>query len=617
MEPAAAESYLPGKGFRTETGLVEMPHHYVGGMAHKIIVCSIECHIARTGIPRTPGIFLRRGDSPRNEHVAYLGRKRRHRERFRDIVVRPCLECGKFVFHLGFHGEHDDRDVHGVLVVFYTCAQPDAVQDRHHHVGDNEVKITYNDASTSVTVTGVKFVETSVTYSDTPSLGDSFDEGLLTVIAVYDDGIKNVEKEVKKFTYDIDDINADGQFTDTYVTVEVSYTDEFGVNRTGSGDIEVAHVAPVAVGLEVSLADPDKTFYVGDSITKNDLIVYAVYKNVFGNESREKIDGYAITKPNGGTFDKAGDCEVTVAWNDLTGSTSVTVVEKEHKVWVDVSDTSKFYHYAFDVIYAPYVTDGGSFTFKVQMRPDKADAWKVGGADVKGDAGDVEVKPLGDDKYQITVLNIRSDITITVKFESVTPQVNSITVAWKSGATIYVGDTIDNDNWSNYLTVKASDADGNEIENPNITLSDSHTFKEATKYTRYAFTFEVNGASKSAIVAFEVKMPTFTLDSNNQTFRQGSSLFHYKDSGADRFRTGMRFKRTDKESYLPITQPMVETTKNISVISYTDPNGTEYPIYPSTSFGFTSPGAWKAQVYYYDTSADITYEFTIDITVTP
>ena len=78
----------------------------------------------------------------------------------------------------------------------------------------------------------------------------------------------------------------------------------------------------------------------------------------------------------------------------------------------------------------------------------------------------------------------------------------------------------------------------------------------------------------------------------------------------------MRFKRTDKESYLPITQPMVETTKNISVISYTDPNGTEYPIYPSTSFGFTSPGAWKAQVYYYDTSADITYEFTIDITVT-
>ena len=486
------------------------------------------------------------------------------------------------------------------------------------NVGDNEVKITYNDASTSVTVTGVKFVETSVTYSDTPSLGDSFDEGLLTVIAVYDDGIKNVEKEVKKFTYDIDDINADGQFTDTYVTVEVSYTDEFGVNRTGSGDIEVAYVAPVAVGLEVSLADPDKTFYVGDSITKNDLIVYAVYENAFGNESREKIDGYAITKPNGGTFDKAGNCEVTVAWNGLTGSTTVTVVEKQHEVWVDVSDASKFYNYAdFDAIYAPFVTDGGSFTFKVQMRPDKADAWKVGGADIIGKAGDVEVKSLGNDKYQITVPNVKSDITITVKFESVTPKVDSITVAWKSGATIYVGDTINNENWSNYLTVEAFDADGNEIENPNITLSGSHTFKEATKYTRYAFTFEVNGASKSATVAFEVKMPTFTLDSNNQTFRQGSSLFHYKDSGADRFRTGMRFKRTDKESYLPITQPMVETTKNIIVISYTDPNGAEYPIYPSTSFGFTSPGAWKAQVYYYDTSADITYEFTINITVTP
>ena len=117
----------------------------------------------------------------------------------------------------------------------------------------------------------------------------------------------------------------------------------------------------------------------------------------------------------------------------------------------------------------------------------------------------------------------------------------------------------------------------------------------------------------SGTAAFEVKVPTFTLDSNDQTFRQGSSLF-YKDSGADSFRKGMRFKRTDKESYLPITQPMVETT-NISVISYTDPNGIVYPIYPSTSFGFTSPGAWKAQVYYCDTSADITYEFTIDITV--
>ena len=208
------------------------------------------------------------------------------------------------------------------------------------------------------------------------------------------------------------------------------------------------------------------------------------------------------------------------------------------------------------------------------------------------------------------------NITITVTFESVTPQVNSITVTWNTGATIYVGDTIDNDNWRDYLTVTASDADGNEIKNPNITLSGSHTFKDAIKYTYgYPFDFEVNGASKSAIVAFEVKMPTFTLDSNGQTFRQGSSLF-YKDSGAESFRTGMSFQRTDKDSNLPITQPMVETIKNIIVLSYTAPNGTVYPIYPSSDFGFTSPGAWKAQVFYYDTSADITYEFTIDITVT-
>ena len=482
------------------------------------------------------------------------------------------------------------------------------------NVGDNEVKIAYNDATTSVTVTGVEFVKTRVTYSGEPSLGDSFDEDLLTVIAVYDDGIKNVEKEVKIFTYDSDDINADGQFTDPYVTVEVSYTDEFGVNRTGRVDIKVAYVAPVAVGLEVSLADPDKTFYVEDSITKDDLTVYAVYKDVFGSEYREQIDGYTITKPASGTFDKAGDCEVTVAWNDLTGSITVTVAKKEHQVTIDrTGDFSKYATLSFEGSGVPFTTvkDGGTYTFRFKKTDNSQ---KVSGIVVDGSADEATFTSAGD-IYTVTVPNVKSDITITVKFESVTPKVDSITVAWKSGATIYVGDTIDNDNWSNYLTVTAFDADDNKIENPNITLSDSYTFKEATKYTWYAFTFEVNGASKSATVAFEVKMPTFTLDSNGQTFRQGSSLF-YKDSGADSFRTGMRFKRTDKDSNLPITQPMVETIKNISVLSYTDPNGTVYPIYPSIGFGFTSPGAWKAQVYYYDTSADITYEFTIDITVT-
>ena len=482
------------------------------------------------------------------------------------------------------------------------------------NVGDNEVKIAYNDATTSVTVTGVEFVKTRVTYSGEPSLGDSFDEDLLTVIAVYDDGIKNVEKEVKIFTYDSDDINADGQFTDPYVTVEVSYTDEFGVNRTGRVDIKVAYVAPVAVGLEVSLADPDKTFYVEDSITKDDLTVYAVYKDVFGSESRDKIVDYTITKPDGSTFDKAGNCEVTVAWNDLTGSITVTVAKKEHQVTIDrTGDFSKYATLSFEGSGVPFTTvkDGGTYTFRFKKTDNSQ---KVSGIVVDGSADEATFTSAGD-IYTVTVPNVKSDITITVKFESVTPKVDSITVAWKSGATIYVGDTIDNDNWSNYLTVTAFDADDNKIENPNITLSDSYTFKEATKYTWYAFTFEVNGASKSATVAFEVKMPTFTLDSNGQTFRQGSSLF-YKDSGADSFRTGMRFKRTDKDSNLPITQPMVETIKNISVLSYTDPNGTVYPIYPSIGFGFTSPGAWKAQVYYYDTSADITYEFTIDITVT-
>ena len=490
------------------------------------------------------------------------------------------------------------------------------------NVGDNEVKITYNDATTSVTVTGVKFVKTKVTYSDEPSLGDSFDEDLLTVIAVYDDGIKKVKEEVENFTftYDSDDINADGQFTDTYVTVEVSYTDEFGVKRTGSVDIKVAYVDPVAVGLEVSLADPDKTFYVGDSITKNDLIVYAVYENAFGNESREKIDGYAITKPNGGTFDKAGNCEVTVAWNGLTGSTTVTVEEKEHHVWVDVSEASKFYNYAdFDGIYAPYVTDGGSFTFKVQMRPDKADAWKVGGADIIGKAGDVEVKSLGNDKYQITVPNVKSDITITVKFESVQPEIASIEVT--QAKDIYVGQTLT----SEYLNVTAYDSNDNVIENPNLELTTitKTTFDEAGSYN-ITFTFKVGNSYKSVTASITVQKPDVTIIfKQGEEFKQGETLFYskkYQGGTMDgthekELRKGMKIqisygKNDLNPEEIEITEGMIG--KSLHDFFYEDFNGNQVSI-GSTFTGFDHTGEQNVWVSY--TKDNITYEFIVRINV--
>ena len=291
------------------------------------------------------------------------------------------------------------------------------------NVGDNEVKITYNDATTSVTVTGVKFVETKVTYSGEPSLGDSFDEDLLTVIAVYDDGIKKVEEEVENFTYDSDDINDDGQFTDTYVTVEVSYTDEFGVNRTGSVDIKVTDVDPEAVKLEVSLKDPNKTFYVDDSITKDDLIVYAVYEDVFGSESRDKIDGYTITKPASGTFDKAGDCEVTVAWNDLIGSTTVTVEEKEHIVTVKWNNKQG----SVKLVKGSSTPTSGGFTTTVNdkdsitIKVDAAKGYKVATVTAAGNA-------FTQSGNQYTLTNITSDITINVTFTKINPTIDRIEI---------------------------------------------------------------------------------------------------------------------------------------------------------------------------------------------
>ena len=557
------------------------------------------------------------------------------------------------------------------------------------NVGDNEVKITYNDASTSVTVTGVKFVETSVTYSDTPSLGDSFNEGLLTVIAVYDDGIKNVEKEVKKFTYDIDDINADGQFTDTYVTVEVSYTDEFGVNRTGSGDIEVAYVAPVAVGLEVSLADPDKTFYVGDSITKNDLIVYAVYKNVFGNESREKIDGYAITNPNGSTFDKAGDCEVTVEWNDLTGSTTVTVEEKEHIVtvkWneaqgsVKINDTTytggeanvkieagtKVVVQAVPYTVQGYVFDGFTGTSKedgtvneiahtytidslsddvsigvnfkltqvtVTLKLEGNGSGTVKFNDQKVEDGkfitvnfkqDVTIKAEADSGSKlifikdsvgndVTKVHPSDDITITVKFESVQPEIARIEVTQDKD--IYVGQTLT----SEYLTVTAYDSNDNVIENPNLELTtiSKTTFDEANSYN-IAFTFKVGNSYKSVTASIIVQKPDVTITfKQGEEFKQGETLFYSKKYGTHEkeLRKGMKIqisygKNDLNPKEIEITEGMIG--RSLHDLFYEDFNGNQVSI-GNTFTGFDRTGEQNVWVSY--TKDNITYEFIVRINV--
>ena len=213
----------------------------------------------------------------------------------------------------------------------------------------------------------------------------------------------------------------------------------------------------------------------------------------------------------------------------------------------------------------------------------------------------------------VTKVHPSDDITITVKFESVTPQVNSITVAWKSGATIYVGDTIDNDNWSNYLTVTAFDADDNKIENPNITLSDSHTFKEATEYTQYPFTFEVNGASKFAIVAFEVKMPTFEV-SADYPFKKGESLFYFNDQGTERFRNlKIWICRGDSKTEISVSPDMVKLG-NPAVVSYIAPNSSD-PEYvtPSNPLKFYMPGTWKVEIAY--TTSNINYLSYVSITV--
>ena len=485
------------------------------------------------------------------------------------------------------------------------------------NVGDNEVKITYNDASTSVTVTGVKFVETSVTYSDTPSLGDSFDEGLLTVIAVYDDGIKNVEKEVKKFTYDIDDINADGQFTDTYVTVEVSYTDEFGVNRTGSGDIEVAHVAPVATGsLRVTPKNSNKTYTVGDNVLNADLKVEIEYKDALGDISYKEITNFEITS---NPLETAGDkvtvtVEATQDGKTLTGSTTVTVAKKEHQVTIDrTGDFSKYATLSFEGSGVPFTTvkDGGTYTFRFKKTDNSQ---KVSGIVVDGTAGKATFTSKGD-IYTVTVPNIKSDITITVKFESVQPEIARIEVT--QAKDIYVGQTLT----SEYLTVTAYDASGNKIANPGLTFTKSTitTFDFDDTYRPViTYTDKTGKSYQDTSVEIKVSYPSFTLITNDsEPFKNGDTFFFYKEhvggNGAHEgqtkefFRDNMVLRITFAESKeITITKDMV-TGNKIQVMYYTDPYN---DIRTPTSFeGFDMPGDWTVTLAYKYGDGSNTYQF--------
>ena len=196
------------------------------------------------------------------------------------------------------------------------------------------------------------------------------------------------------------------------------------------------------------------------------------------------------------------------------------------------------------------------------------------------------------------------NVTITVKFESVQPEIARIEVT--QAKDIYVGQTLT----SEYLTVTAYDASGNKIANPGLTFTKSTitTFDFDDTYSPViTYTDKTGKSYQDTSVEINVSYPSFTLiTDDSKPFKNGDTFFFYKEhvggNGAHEgqtkefFRDNMVLRITFAESKeITITKDMV-TGNKIQVMYYTDPyNGTRTP----TSFeGFDMSGNWTVTLAY-------------------
>jgi hypothetical protein len=71
---------------------------------------------------------------------AHPGDELAGRERLHEVVVGPGVETLDRGLFAGAGGQHDDRDARGRRVLAQCLEQPEAVEARHHHVGQHEVR---------------------------------------------------------------------------------------------------------------------------------------------------------------------------------------------------------------------------------------------------------------------------------------------------------------------------------------------------------------------------------------------------------------------------------------------------------------------------------------------
>ena len=220
---------------------------------------------------------------------------------------------------------------------------------------------------------------------------------------------------------------------------------------------------------------------------------------------------------------------------------------------------------------------------------------------------------LNDLNIDDTIIYPSHNVTITVTFESVQPEIARIDVTQTKD--IYVGQTLT----SEYLTVTAYDSNDNVIENPNLELTSisKTTFDEAGSYI-IPFTFKVGNSYKPVNASIIVQKPDVTITfEQGEEFKQGETLFYSKKYGTheEELRKGMKIqisygKNDLNPKEIEITEGMID--RSLHDLFYEDFNGNPVSI-GNTFTGFDHTGEQNVWVSY--TKDNITYEFIVRINV--
>ena len=211
----------------------------------------------------------------------------------------------------------------------------------------------------------------------------------------------------------------------------------------------------------------------------------------------------------------------------------------------------------------------------------------------------------------VTKVHPSSDITITVKFESVQPEIARIEVTQDKD--IYVGQTLT----SEYLAVTAYDASGNKIANPGLTFNGTEQLLSEARGTNNPYKATVSYKDgdgniytpDGGYVPIVVKNPEITILTDGcEPFATGDTFFYHDEI----FRKGMKIQfiyGENKGDPIEIHKNMVGST--ILVTHYQTINDEWVD---ASGFSFDHPRDQNVKLLYVDNNG-IFYEFIVRINV--